>query len=75
MLNHTKPSFLSSFLENSFDFKHHLQDFLHLDPETVETKLAAKKDEIKSSRNIFSYTSESIFRGFSPLPNYNSLLP
>ncbi|MCC5604340.1 hypothetical protein [Nostoc favosum] len=48
MVSSTTPYLLSGFLENSFHFKHHLQDFLHLDAETVETKLTAEQDEIKN---------------------------
>ncbi|MEH2329457.1 MAG: hypothetical protein V7K37_10325 [Nostoc sp.] len=48
MVNFTTPSLLTSFLENLFHFKHHLQDFLYLDPETIETKLAAEQEEIKN---------------------------
>ncbi|MBD2243735.1 methyltransferase domain-containing protein [Nostoc sp. FACHB-888] len=48
MVNSTTPSLLSSFLENSFELKHHLQGFLNLDRETIETKLAAGQEEIKN---------------------------
>ncbi|MHC5717790.1 MAG: class I SAM-dependent methyltransferase [Nostoc sp.] len=48
MVNSTAPSLLTSFLENSFHFKDHLQDFLHLDSKTIETKLAAEQEEIKN---------------------------
>ncbi|MEH2044118.1 class I SAM-dependent methyltransferase [Nostoc sp.] len=62
MVNSTTPSFLSSFLENSFHFKHHLQDFLHLDIETVETKLAAAQEEIKNlGHKDFNWQEASAF--------------
>jgi len=48
MVSSTTPCFLTSYLENSFHFKDHLQDFLHLDPEIIETKLAAEQEEIKN---------------------------
>lgn len=58
----TTPYFLSSFLENSFHFKHHLQDFLQLDPETVETKLTAEKEEIKNlGHKDFNWQEASAF--------------
>lgn len=62
MVSSTTPYFLSGLLENSFNFKHHLQDFLHLDPETVETKLAAEKEEIKSlGHKDFNWQEASAF--------------
>ncbi|MEH2166321.1 MAG: hypothetical protein V7K41_06550 [Nostoc sp.] len=62
MINSTTPSFLSSFLENSFHFKHHLQDFFHLDIETIETKLAATQEEIKNlGHKDFNWQEASAF--------------
>ncbi|MEH2346531.1 MAG: methyltransferase domain-containing protein [Nostoc sp.] len=62
MVNSTDPFFLSSFLENSFDFKHHLQCFLNLDPEAIETKLAAGQEEIKNlGRKDFNWEEATAF--------------
>ncbi|WP_375506913.1 hypothetical protein [uncultured Nostoc sp.] len=62
MVSSTTPYFLSGFLENSFNFKHHVQDFLDLDPETVETKLAAEKEEIKNlGHEDFNWQEASTF--------------
>lgn len=62
MVNSTAPSFLSSFLENSFDLKDHLQGFLHLDPGTIETKLAAGQEEIKNlGRKDFNWEEATAF--------------
>ena len=40
------PSFLNSFWEDAFSLKQHLQGFLHLDGETLESKLAAGQQEM-----------------------------
>ncbi|AFY35248.1 bifunctional 2-polyprenyl-6-hydroxyphenol methylase/3-demethylubiquinol 3-O-methyltransferase UbiG [Calothrix sp. PCC 7507] len=40
------PPFLDQYLQDSFILKAHLQEFLHLDSETLETKLEAQHREI-----------------------------
>ncbi|MDZ7961170.1 MAG: hypothetical protein RMY34_25370 [Aulosira sp. DedQUE10] len=39
------PSFLTSYLQNSFNLKQHLQEFLNCDRETLESKSATKHQE------------------------------
>lgn len=40
------PSFLTSYLQNSFNLKQHLQEFLNCDRQTLENNLATKHQEI-----------------------------
>ncbi|MFB2937100.1 class I SAM-dependent methyltransferase [Aerosakkonemataceae cyanobacterium BLCC-F154] len=40
------PSFLSSFWQDAFNLKQHLQEFLHLDVKTLESKLAASQKQM-----------------------------
>ncbi|WP_413171968.1 class I SAM-dependent methyltransferase [Anabaena azotica] len=40
------PAFLSDYYQNAFNLKQHLQEFLHLDSETLEQKLAAGTQQL-----------------------------
>ncbi|MGM3307931.1 class I SAM-dependent methyltransferase [Anabaena sp. WFMT] len=40
------PSFLSDYSQSSFNLKQHLQEFLHLDSETLDQKLATGKEKL-----------------------------
>ncbi|MBW4613770.1 MAG: class I SAM-dependent methyltransferase [Desmonostoc vinosum HA7617-LM4] len=40
------PPFLSQYWQNSFNLKQHIQDFLHIDTETLEMKLAAGQQQM-----------------------------
>ncbi|MGA9380243.1 MAG: SAM-dependent methyltransferase, partial [Phormidium sp.] len=46
MTKHLLPNYLSGYSENSFNLKQHLQEFLHLDSETLDKKLAAGNEEM-----------------------------
>ncbi|MEH2229232.1 MAG: class I SAM-dependent methyltransferase [Nostoc sp.] len=46
MVKHPAPAFLSNYWQNSFNLKQHLQEFLHLDSETLEKKLATGQEEM-----------------------------
>ena len=46
MVTPTTPPYLNSYSQDSFSLKQHLQDFLHLDTETLETKLMAAQQEM-----------------------------
>ncbi|MBE9005524.1 class I SAM-dependent methyltransferase [Fortiea sp. LEGE XX443] len=46
MAKYPAPAFLSEYWQSSFDLKQHLQEFLHLDSETLEQKLAVGQEKM-----------------------------
>lgn len=56
------PSFLSSFWQDAFNLKQHLQDFLHLDVETLESKLASGQQKMAElSHKDFDWQQATAF--------------
>ncbi|BAY32094.1 hypothetical protein NIES2107_39800 [Nostoc carneum NIES-2107] len=56
------PSFLTSYLQNSFNLKQHLQEFLNCDRETLENNLSTKHQEIAElGHKDFDWEQASIF--------------
>lgn len=46
MATPTIPPYLNTYSQDSFSLKQHLQDFLHLDTQTLESKLMASQQEM-----------------------------
>ncbi|AFZ02372.1 class I SAM-dependent methyltransferase [Calothrix sp. PCC 6303] len=62
MLTFPTPSSLSSYWQDSFHLKQHLQDFLHLDSQTLEAKLTAGQQQMAElGRKDFDWEQASAF--------------